>query len=93
MAIDAAMKQSDPQHRRRDWIVQAGDDAASVPEILTASQVARLLQLRESTVLDYARREVLPSIRLGRHVRFIRSAIVAHVLELTAESANPYRRR
>lgn len=35
-------------------------------DILSAAEVAELLQLRRSTVEDYARRGVLPSIKLGR---------------------------
>ena len=42
-------------------------------ELMTADQVAELLQMRRSTVEDYARRGLLPSIKLGRHRRFVRS--------------------
>ncbi len=42
---------------------------------MTADQVAALLLLPASTVKDYARRGVLPSIKLGKHRRFVRSAI------------------
>lgn len=41
-------------------------------DILDAGQVAELLQLRRSTVEDYARRGLLPSIKLGRFRRFVR---------------------
>jgi excisionase family DNA binding protein len=44
---------------------------------MTAPQVASLLQLPASTVADYARRGVLPSIKLGRHRRFVRSEVEA----------------
>jgi hypothetical protein len=36
---------------------------------MTAQQVAVLLLLPISTVMDYARRGVLPSIKLGKHRR------------------------
>jgi excisionase family DNA binding protein len=46
-------------------------------ELMTAGQVAELLQLRRSTVEDYARRGLLPSIKLGRHRRFVQSDVEA----------------
>jgi excisionase family DNA binding protein len=36
---------------------------------MTARQIAETLQMRVSTVEAYARRGVLPSIKLGRHLR------------------------
>lgn len=44
-------------------------------ELLTADEVAELLHIPRSTVRDYARRGMLPSIKLGRHVRFVRSDV------------------
>ena len=35
-------------------------------ELLTATQVAELLQMKRTTVEDYARRGLLPSLKLGR---------------------------
>lgn len=52
------------------------------PQLMTARQVAVLLLMRESTVQDYARRGVLPSIKLGRHRRFLRSDVLAAVEQL-----------
>ncbi len=46
-------------------------------ELMTAEQVGELLLLRRSTVEDYARRGLLPSIKLGRHRRFVRSDVLA----------------
>lgn len=45
-------------------------------ELMTAEQLAGLLQMRRSTVEDYARRGLLPSLKLGRHRRFIRSDVL-----------------
>jgi excisionase family DNA binding protein len=42
---------------------------------MTAQEVADLLRLRLSTVESYARRGLLPSIKVGRHRRFIRSRV------------------
>ncbi len=47
----------------------------SGPEVLTAQEVAELLRVRPSTVLDLARRAVLPSFKVGKHRRFLRSDI------------------
>ena len=44
---------------------------------MTADQVAELLNVPRSLVYEYARRQInrLPSIAIGRHVRFIREDI------------------
>jgi excisionase family DNA binding protein len=44
-------------------------------QMMTSSQVATLLQMRLSTVESYARRGLLPSVKVGRHRRFIRSQL------------------
>lgn len=44
-------------------------------ELLTSDEVAELLHIPRSTVSEYARRGVLPSIKLGRHRRFVRSDV------------------
>ena len=51
-------------------------------ELMTADQVADLLQMRRSTVEDYARRGLLPSLKLGRHRRFVRSDVEATIARL-----------
>jgi excisionase family DNA binding protein len=51
-------------------------------DILNAAQVAELLQLRRSTVEDYARRGLLPSIKLGRFRRFVRADVEAELESL-----------
>jgi excisionase family DNA binding protein len=45
--------------------------------LLTAQQVARLLGVPRTSVYGYARRgrDPLPAVRVGRHVRFQRTAI------------------
>lgn len=55
-------------------------------ELLTAAQVAELLQLKRTTVDDYARRGLLPSIKLGRHRRFVRSDVEAALARLRTRS-------
>jgi excisionase family DNA binding protein len=51
-------------------------------ELMTAQQIAGILQMRVSTIEEYARRGLLPSIKLGRHRRFVRSDVEAAILQL-----------
>jgi excisionase family DNA binding protein len=51
-------------------------------ELMTSDQVAAALLVRRSTVEDYARRGVIPSIKLGRHRRFIRADVTAAIERL-----------
>lgn len=60
-------------------------------ELLTAPQVATILQMKVSTVEDYARRGVLPSVKVGRHRRFIWSQL-EQALGALAESRTGLRR-
>ncbi len=55
---------------------------STLDELLTADQLAELLGMRKSTVQDYARRGVLPSLKLGRHRRFVRSDVIHPLDEL-----------
>jgi excisionase family DNA binding protein len=48
--------------------------------VLTAMEVGKLLQLNASWVLDAARRNAIPHIRLGRYVRFRRTDIETWLL-------------
>jgi excisionase family DNA binding protein len=56
--------------------------ASALDELMTSQQIADLLLVRKSTVEDYARRGLLPSLKLGRHRRFIRSDVLRAVDEL-----------
>jgi excisionase family DNA binding protein len=58
----------------------------TLDELMTAGQVAALLPVPVSTVMDYARRGVLPSITLGKHRRFVR-AQVQEALDALARSS------
>lgn len=66
-------------HRRTETETRVPD---VLGEIMTAQQVAELLQMQRSTVEDYGRRGVIPSIKLGRHRRYIRSDVVALIEQL-----------
>ncbi len=64
-----------------------GDRPLGREDILTAGQVADLLGLREGTIEDYARRELLPSFKLGKHRRFIRAQVEARIAEMLDRAA------
>jgi excisionase family DNA binding protein len=51
-------------------------------ELMTAEQVAHTLRMRRSTVEDYGRRQVIPSIKIGRHRRYIRSDLTSMIERL-----------
>jgi excisionase family DNA binding protein len=51
--------------RRRRPVAQTADP------FLTSAEVASLLKMPRSTVEDYARRGLLPSVKLCRHRRFV----------------------
>ena len=55
-------------------------------DVMTSAQTAEILGLRVSTVEDYARRGLLPSIKLGRHRRFLRSQVEQAIAELAGVS-------
>jgi excisionase family DNA binding protein len=46
-------------------------------DVMTGSEVAELLRAPTSTVEDWARRNVLPSVKIGRRRLYIRQSIEA----------------
>jgi excisionase family DNA binding protein len=51
-------------------------------ELMTSREVAELLDVPTSTVLEWGRNGTLPRVKLGRHVRFIRAHVEAAILEI-----------
>jgi excisionase family DNA binding protein len=49
--------------------------------LLDAQQAATLLGIPRSSVYDYAKRGELPHVRVGRHVKFIRSDLEGAIAE------------
>ena len=49
-------------------------------ELMTAGEVAELLDVPVSTVREWGRNGTLPRVKLGRHVRFIRRRVEAAIL-------------
>lgn len=61
-------------------------DRSLLDELMTAKQLAMRLGMATSTVEDYARRGVLPSVKVGRHRRFIRSDVERAIATLASAS-------
>jgi excisionase family DNA binding protein len=49
--------------------------------VMTAREVAALLEVPISTVLEWGRNCTLPRVKRGRHVRFIRAHVEAAILD------------
>ncbi len=49
-------------------------------DLMTATQVADLLDVPVSTVLEWGRNGTLPRVKLGRHVRFLRTQVEQVIL-------------
>lgn len=56
-------------------------------ELMTAREVGELMDFPVSTVHEWGRNGTLPRVKLGRHVRFIRSHVEAAILG--AEEGRP----
>jgi excisionase family DNA binding protein len=56
-------------------------------ELMTAHEVAELMDVPVSTVREWGRNGTLPRVKLGRHVRFIRDHVEAAILG--AEQGRP----
>jgi len=63
----------------RNVFVERHRARVSAEVIWTEQETANFLRLRKSTVADMARRGDLPSIRLGRHRRFLQDDVIAYV--------------
>jgi excisionase family DNA binding protein len=64
-----------------------GGSDSWLTKLRTTTEIAELLQMKRSTVENYARRGLLPSIKLGRHRRFVQSDVEAALLQVR-HSAN-----
>jgi excisionase family DNA binding protein len=65
------------------WPTPAGARRLTADDVMTARDVARLLHAPVSTVEDWARRGILPSVKIGRRRLYIRHNIEA---ALTAQA-------
>jgi excisionase family DNA binding protein len=65
-----------PEHARDGWQPRTGGRARlTADDVMTARDVARLLHVPVSTVEDWARRGILPSVKIGRRRLYIRQNI------------------
>jgi excisionase family DNA binding protein len=55
-------------------------------QLLTSAQVAELLQMKRSTIEDCVRRGLLPSLKLGRHRRFVRDDVEVALARLSGDA-------
>ena len=55
-------------------------------DLLTANDVAEVLQIKRSTALDYMRRGVIPACKIGRRWYALRSRLDAHIGDLFEET-------
>lgn len=56
--------------------------------LLTAGEVAALLQVTRSWVYEQTRRNRMPHVRLGRYVRYRRSAVEAWIAGLESATTS-----
>lgn len=76
--------------------LQGVDHDTLAEDLLTADEVATMLRMKRAWVYAETRRGSLPHVRLGRYVRYRRSAVTAWVESLeqgarTARHATPRR--
>ena len=77
------------QARERGRAMATQPDAPSVAqapckELVTASKLALELSLPKSCVYEYAKAGRIPSVRIGRHVRFNTQAVLAALRVMVA---------
>ncbi len=70
-----ASDMSDRRPKRGTTPVSHTTDHPMLDQLLTSRQIAASFGMPRSTVEDYARRGILPSIKIGRHRRFVRDRV------------------
>ncbi|HXR29366.1 MAG TPA: helix-turn-helix domain-containing protein [Solirubrobacteraceae bacterium] len=67
--------------RNADQPSEAGARGAAgpSPRLLTSAEAAAFLTLKESTLRDYSRRGIVPSVKIGRHLRFVEADLVGYL--------------
>lgn len=65
----------------------------TLSDLMTAREVAEMLRVPVSTVREWGRRGILPRVKLGHHVRFIRSHVEAAILRAEQPGAGSQRAR
>jgi len=57
-------------------------------QVLTVTEVAKMLQLSSSTVYKYSKKGVLPSFHVGQRLRFLESEINDYIREIICDQRN-----
>jgi len=65
-------------------------DTAATDPLLTAEEVAALLQVTQAWVYAETRRRRIPHVRLGRYVRYRRSAVQGWIEQIERSSTAPH---
>ena len=71
-------------------LVDGGESPSSTDSLLTAEEVAALLQVTCSWVYAETRKRRIPHLRLGRYVRYRRSALEAWMEEMERSSTRQH---
>ncbi|MBI4591455.1 MAG: helix-turn-helix domain-containing protein [Candidatus Rokubacteria bacterium] len=53
----------------------AGEECGDAEELLTLDEVAQLLKVPKSWIYERTRRKLIPHVKLGKYLRFPRSAL------------------
>jgi excisionase family DNA binding protein len=69
-----------PEHVARDAWWQRSAGRLTADDVMTARDVAYLLHAPVSTIEDWARKGVLPSVKIGRRRLYIRQNIEAGLI-------------
>ncbi|HEX4035164.1 MAG TPA: helix-turn-helix domain-containing protein [Solirubrobacteraceae bacterium] len=59
------------------------------PRLLTSAEAADFLTLEESTLRDCSRRGIVPSVKIGRHLRFVEADLVGYLDGLRRSFQDP----
>lgn len=57
-------------------------------ELMTAEELGQVLGVARSTVLYWGRIGLIPRVKLGRHVRFVRSHVEAAILRAESDTTH-----
>jgi excisionase family DNA binding protein len=59
------------------------------PNLCTPSEIAKLLKVSPKSIYYWVKRDELPFIRVGRHLRFDPQKVISYLTEKTDESKAP----
>lgn len=72
------MRQDEDNHRQpTSRLATAPTGRLTAADVMTGREVAALLHAPVSTIEDWARRNILPSVKIGRRRLYIRQSIEA----------------